>query len=131
MEVIDILTVNGLMYANIPVWSVKENAFRRPLMLIDTGATITSFGAKELKHLGCYNENKKLKVRTASHAVEVYEVNLPKIQIASFELNDVKAHAHSTFDDFYFDGIIGMNVLGSFNFSVNLDTKTITLQKRT
>jgi clan AA aspartic protease (TIGR02281 family) len=127
---IEIKIRNDLIYANVPVWSVTDNDYREAFVLIDTGATVTAFSNIALKNLGCYNENKKASVRTASGFVDVHETSVPKIQLGSVELTDVDVHAHKYLDDFHFDGIIGMNILNRFNFSVNFDEQIITLEKR-
>ena len=130
IEKIDIRVRNDLMYSYIPVWSVAENEYLNAYMLIDTGASVTSFGDLSLKRLGCYSEEKKTSVKTAGCNVDVFEVRIPKIKIASFELFNVKAHSHAFLSEFYFDGIIGMNVLKLFNFSVNFDKQEMSLEKR-
>ncbi|MCL1822779.1 MAG: retroviral-like aspartic protease family protein [Oscillospiraceae bacterium] len=130
MMYIEIKTRNDLIYANVPVWSIIDNDYKEALVLIDTGATVTAFSDAALKSLGCYNEEKKASVRTASGFVDVYEVNIPKVQLGSFELINITVHAHTYLDDFHFDGIIGMNILNQFNFGVNFDTQIMTLEKR-
>jgi len=120
----------NLMYVHIPVWCKPENRYRDACMLIDTGASVTAFSSAALKKLGCYNEHKKATVRTASDFVDVYVVRIPKMQIASFELTDVEVHAHASLDEFHCDGIIGMNILTAFDFSVTFADKTLTLTKR-
>jgi len=130
MEKITIKTRNNLMYADIPIWSMAENRYLNAFMLIDTGANVTSFAQTALKRLGCYNENKKTRVTTASGVVDVYEVKFPKIRLGNTELVDVDVHSHIHLDNLLFDGIIGMNILRKFNFSVDFDKALLTLENR-
>jgi len=121
---------NGLIYADVPFWSITDEKFLTALVLIDTGACVTSFGESALRRLGCRLDGKKSSVNTASGSVDVREATVPKIDFGSIELTDVAVHSHTYLDNFPFDGIIGMNVLSLFNFSVNFDDKSITLEKR-
>jgi len=127
---IEIEIRNGLMYANVPFWSMVEEKYLDALVLIDTGASVTSFPDTTLKRLGCRFDGKKSSVNTANGFVDVREVTVPKVLFGSIELTDVMVHAHTYLENFLFDGIIGMNVLSLFNFSVNFDDKSITLEKR-
>jgi predicted aspartyl protease len=131
MNQIEIRTRNNLVYADIPVWSATENKYLKAVMLIDTGANTTAFADSALKKLGCYNEDRKTTVRTASGYVEVHIISLSKIQLGDTELCDVETHAHSYLDDFHFDGILGMNVLRQFNLEINFDNSLLTINKRT
>jgi clan AA aspartic protease (TIGR02281 family) len=130
MVQVEIKIRNELIYANVPIWSINDNDYREAFVLIDTGATVTAFSEIALKKLGCYKEDKKKSVRTASGFVDVHETCIPRIQLGPIELTDVMVHAHAYLDDFHFDGIIGMNILSRFNFGVNFDKKTITLEIR-
>ncbi|MCL2053395.1 MAG: retroviral-like aspartic protease family protein [Oscillospiraceae bacterium] len=97
--------------------------------MIDTGANVTSFAERALKKLGyCYGE--KSIARTAGGFVDVHEAKISKMMIGSVELTNVDVHSHKNLDSFHFDGIIGMNVLGKFNFSVNFDNNIIAFEKR-
>jgi clan AA aspartic protease (TIGR02281 family) len=127
---INIRVRNGLILADIPVWSVVKSEYLKAIMLIDTGASVTAFADYALKRLGCYNEEKKSSVRTAGGFVNVHVVKLPKVQLGNVEIEDVDVHAHTNLDDFHFDGIIGMNILEKFNFSINFDKKLLTLEER-
>jgi len=120
---------NGLMYAYVPFWSLVEKDYLKAFVLIDTGASVTAFGNSALKRLGFRLDGKKSSVNTASGAVEVREVTVPKILLGSIELNNITVHAHTYLDNFLFDGIIGMNVMGLFNFSVDFGDMEIVFKQ--
>ncbi|MCL2054367.1 MAG: retroviral-like aspartic protease family protein [Oscillospiraceae bacterium] len=130
MEKINIKIIKGLMYADVPFWSIVDNRYRKVFMLIDTGANTTSFAERVLKELGCFSNAKKSKARTAGGYVDIHEIQVPKVKIGSVELTNVDVHSHKNLDSFPFDGIIGMNVLSLFNFSVNFDDNIITFDGR-
>ena len=130
MEQIRIEIVDELMYARIPFWSIADNKYRNAFMLIDTGANVTSIAARALQKLGCYSETEKSTARTVGGSVDIYKVQIPKMMIGSLVLTDVAVHSHENLNEFPFDGIIGMNVLRQFNFSVNFDDNILSLEKR-
>jgi len=127
---LEIVLRNGLMYAYVPFWSLAEKDYLKAFVLIDTGASVTAFGDSALRRLGFQLDGKKSSVNTASGTVEVREVTVPKILLGSIELNNIKVHAHTYLDSFLFDGIIGMNVMGLFNFSVNFNDMAISFERR-
>jgi predicted aspartyl protease len=119
-----------LIYADIPIWSKKENRYLDARVLIDTGANVTSFSDIASKTLGFYDNSKTAKVKTASGVVSVCVLKIPRIMLGDTELVDIEAHSHSHLDSFNLDGIIGMNILRLFNFNINFDEQLMTLNKR-
>ncbi|MCL2053051.1 MAG: retroviral-like aspartic protease family protein [Oscillospiraceae bacterium] len=130
MERIKIMVVNNVMYAQIPFWSISDNEYRGMFVMIDTGATTTAFSSDVLKDLGCYSESKKGTARTAGGFVDTYEVIVPKIKVGNMELADVGVSSHELLNEFPFDGILGMNILMQFNFSIDFDENIVTFKKR-
>ncbi|MCL2053709.1 MAG: retroviral-like aspartic protease family protein [Oscillospiraceae bacterium] len=130
MEFLEIKMVRELLYAPIMFWCVADNDYLSMLVLIDTGAAITTFSDSALKRLGYVTDDKSISIRTGGGTTTANEVIIPKIQIGSVELTNICAHSNRFLDEFKINGILGMNILSKFNFSVNFDESIISLKKR-
>ena len=130
MEKLDIITINDLMYADILFWNIPQSKYQNILVMIDTGAKITTFSDSALKRLGYSTNNKPITVRTGGGETTASEVTIPKIKICDVELTDVIAHSNGFLDSYKIDGILGMNVLRQFNFSVDFNENVITFDRR-
>ena len=130
MEKLKINIVNGLMYTDIGAWNANKHKYCDMSVLVDTGAAITTIPDSILKGLGCLTYNKTTKVRTASGIEEMREVIIPKIKLGNVELENIAVHSYHFPYKFDFDGILGMNVLREFNFSVDFDENIIELRNR-
>ena len=110
---IDMTSGVPLVYAKL--WSRKDAVFRPILLLLDTGATVTTI-SKDILHLLGYDGKAKTRITTASGIEYVDEMILDKIMLAGFELHDVMVYAH-TFpqESFASGGVVGINVLSKFD----------------
>ncbi|MCL2053890.1 MAG: retroviral-like aspartic protease family protein [Oscillospiraceae bacterium] len=130
MGKLDIVIIKDLIYAEVDFWSVIDNDYFSMRVLIDTGAAITTFSDSAIKRLGYITYDKPITVRTGGGITTANEVTVPKIQISSFELIDIPAHSNKYLDEFKIDGIIGMNILSKFIFTVNLNENIIIFDNR-
>ena len=130
MEKLKISRVGGLMFLDIEIWSAKQNKYRNMAILLDTGASVTTISNFILDALGCADAGQTVAVTTAGGTVKVNTKTIPRIKVGSTIIDDIEVYAHDFPDGCFSDGVLGMNVLGRFNFSVNLDNGLIELEKR-
>ena len=120
MEKLKISRIGGLMFIDIELWSVKENKYRNMAILFDTGASVTTISDFILTGIGCTKTCDSIAVTTASGMIKVHAKTVPKIRLGSLEIQDVQVYAHNFPDECFSDGVLGMNILDNFNFSINL-----------
>ncbi|MCL2055005.1 MAG: retroviral-like aspartic protease family protein [Oscillospiraceae bacterium] len=130
MEQLRIKIIRDLMYSKVKFWSVIDNEYLSLRVLVDTGARITTFSDSALKRLGYITDKKPVTIRTGGGIATANEVTIPKIQIGTVELTNVTAHSNEFLDNFKIKGILGMNVLSQFIFTVNLNDNIIILNRR-
>jgi clan AA aspartic protease (TIGR02281 family) len=130
VEKLRISRISGLMFVDIEMWSAKENKYRSVALLLDTGASVTTVSDFILAGIGCADTGKARVVTTAGGAIHVRVKTIPKLKIGTTEIMDVEVYAHDFPDECFSDGVLGMNILEQFNFSVNLDDNIIELEKR-
>ncbi|MEQ3639112.1 MAG: retropepsin-like aspartic protease [Alteromonas sp.] len=94
---------------------------QRAFMILDTGASTTAISSnlyarlgkmRNLSFIGIFN------VQTASGSVEAPLVRIPEFRFAGYTFNDVSAIVlpEEALPDA--DGLLGMNILGEFDFSI-------------
>ena len=117
------LPINGYSNSitiNMHIWNMVLKKYNTMLIIVDTGASTTTISKDVLYKLG-YNLNdcKETTILTASKKEQVKSVNVEKIKIENYELNDIEVYSHEFPEDsFYADGVLGLNVLTKFD--VNL-----------
>jgi len=107
---------------------------QKAMMILDTGASTTAISSRLYARLG---KNRRLtfignfNVRTASGTIEAPLVKIPRFYFAGYEFNDVSAIVlpEEALPDT--DGLLGMNILGEFDFSIMPQSSELRLVKRT
>ncbi|MCL2053963.1 MAG: retroviral-like aspartic protease family protein [Oscillospiraceae bacterium] len=130
MEKLGITTINDLIYTDILFWNVSQSKYQNIIVMVDTGAKTTTFSDSTLSRLGYLTNSKPITVRTGGGDLTASEVKIPKLKVGNIELNDIIAHSNGFLDNYKIDGILGMNVLRLFNFSVDFDENVVTLKRR-
>ncbi|MEE8483752.1 MAG: aspartyl protease family protein [Nitrospinota bacterium] len=98
--------------------------------LFDTGASTTLVSPALEKKLGLKKiPDSEMVMHTANGEFDTYLVNIDRLRVGSIDLKDVKAAVR----DFAqkgarTTGILGMNVLEKYTFTINPKTKTIHLK---
>lgn len=106
---------------------------QQAVMILDTGATTTAISSRlyarlgrtrRLTFLGNFN------VGTASGTIEAPLVQIPRFYFAGYEFENVSAIVlpEAALPDT--DGLLGMNVLGEFDFSIRPQSSELWLSKR-
>jgi clan AA aspartic protease (TIGR02281 family) len=106
---------------------------QRAFMILDTGASTTAISSnlyarlgkmRNLSFIGIFN------VQTASGSVEAPLVKIPEFRFAGYTFNDVSAIVlpEEALSDA--DGLLGMNILGEFDFSILPKEDVLILNKR-
>ncbi|WP_420933245.1 retropepsin-like aspartic protease family protein [Alteromonas sp. A081] len=106
---------------------------QRALMILDTGASTTAISSnlyarlgkmRNLTFIGIFN------VQTASGSVEAPLVRIPEFRFAGYMFNNVSAIVlpEEALPDA--DGLLGMNILGEFDFSILPKDDVLVLKKR-
>ena len=106
---------------------------QKAVMILDTGASTTAISSRLYARLG---RTKRLtfignfNVRTASGTIEAPLVKIPRFYFAGYEFTDVSAIVlpEEALPDT--DGLLGMNVLGEFDFSILPQSNELRLKKR-
>ena len=102
-------------------------------MILDTGASTTAISSnlyarlgkmRNLSFIGIFN------VQTASGSVEAPLVRIPEFRFAGYTFNNVSAIVlpEEALPDA--DGLLGMNILGEFDFSILPQEDVLVLDKR-
>ncbi|MDO6568712.1 retropepsin-like aspartic protease [Alteromonas sp. 1_MG-2023] len=102
-------------------------------MVLDTGATTTAIttglfnqlgGLKKLTFIGNFDVN------TASGTISAPLVHIPTFYFAGYRFNDVSALVLPAEALPNSDGLLGMNILGKFDFSISPQDSELTLKVR-
>ena len=102
-------------------------------MILDTGASTTAISSRLFARLGRMRNLTfigNFNVRTASGTIEAPLVQIPRFYFAGYEFNDVSAIVlpEDALPDT--DGLLGMNVLGEFDFAILPKTNELILSER-
>ena len=130
MEKLRINGISGLLFVDIELWSDADNTYRDMSILLDTGASVTTISDFILTGIGYGSYGKTINVTTASGTISVQTKTIRKIRIGSVEIDDVEVYAHDFPEECFSDGVLGMNVLGLFNFKVDMDRNILELELR-
>jgi clan AA aspartic protease (TIGR02281 family) len=118
----------GLVYAYIHFWNIKENDFSPVLLLIDTGASVTTISVDIIQKLGYDVAGGKLDYITTASGIEpVRAVNINKIVIDRFEFNDIKVYAHTFPEESLSSGVLGLDILSQFDVNLLFSKQLIEL----
>ncbi|WP_334048680.1 retropepsin-like aspartic protease family protein [Alteromonas gracilis] len=102
-------------------------------MILDTGASTTAISSRLFARLGRMRNLTfigNFNVRTASGTIEAPLVQIPRFYFAGYEFNDVSAIVlpEDALPDS--DGLLGMNVLGQFDFAIMPQSSELILTER-
>jgi predicted aspartyl protease len=110
---------------------IRHTFSARPLMAIDTGCALTLISPRIATEAGLDPGVSKSKVQLLGVAGSLWasEIILPRVSFFGMAVPNVKALCHPLPPTFGLDGILGLNFLKHFNFNVNHDTETITVDR--
>ncbi|GMM72775.1 hypothetical protein MTsDn5_27270 [Alteromonas gracilis] len=102
-------------------------------MILDTGASTTAISSRLFARLGRMRNLTfigNFNIRTASGTIEAPLVQIPRFYFAGYEFNDVSAIVlpEDALPDA--DGLLGMNVLGQFDFAIMPQSSELILTER-
>ncbi len=105
-----------------------EQQFPAKLM-IDTGATLTILDADIANRFGLVGqyETQELNLNTAGGAIDGTALTLSSLSLGSRNLENVKVGV-IPMSQFQFDGLLGMNVLSRFEFSIDQQNGILNLR---
>ncbi|WP_334059412.1 retropepsin-like aspartic protease family protein [Alteromonas sp. S005] len=106
---------------------------QKATMILDTGASTTAISSRLFARLGRMRNLTfigNFNVRTASGTIEAPLVQIPRFYFAGYEFNDVSAIVlpENALPDS--DGLLGMNVLGQFDFAIMPQSSELVLTER-
>ena len=106
---------------------------QKATMILDTGASTTAISSRLFARLGRMRNLTfigNFNVRTASGTIEAPLVQIPRFYFAGYEFNDVSAIVlpEGALPDS--DGLLGMNVLGQFDFEIMPQSSELILTER-
>ena len=106
---------------------------QKATMILDTGASTTAISSRLFARLGRMRNLTfigNFNIRTASGTIEAPLVQIPRFYFAGYEFNDVSAIVlpEDALPDS--DGLLGMNVLGQFDFAIMPQSSELILTER-
>ena len=122
--------VSGTLLMAIRLWDRTDKKYRWASLTFDTGASVTTISTEILHQLG-YEPLKvgKVTITTASDVVRVQKYKLDKMMIGNIEIEDVDIYAHKFPEECFSLGVIGLNVLRSFDIELSFSTQIIRFKK--
>lgn len=102
-------------------------------MILDTGASTTAISSRLFARLGRMRNLTfigNFNVRTASGTIEAPLVQIPRFYFAGYEFNDVSAIVLPEDAPPDADGLLGMNILGQFDFAIMPQSSELILTER-
>ena len=115
-NIVKINMYNDIPMIDIYLWDVNKRIYRNMLVVLDTGASVTTLSKDILYTLGYeVGSKKKTRVTTASGVEYVAEIIAEKVRIGSMELENVKLYGHTFPQESFAVGVVGMNVLKYFD----------------
>ena len=106
---------------------------QKATMILDTGASTTAISSRLFARLGRMRNLTfigNFNIRTASGTIEAPLVQIPRFYFAGYEFNDVSAIVLPEVALPDADGLLGMNVLGQFDFAIMPQSSELILTER-
>jgi predicted aspartyl protease len=120
----------GLPMVYIELWNKKKSSYSDLLITLDTRASVTTISADILLRAGHDISSGRInRVTTASGVVYVRELVIDKIRLGTIELNDVLVYAHTFPQESFSSGVLGLNVLSTFDVNFQFSKGLLTLEK--
>ena len=129
-EKIGMHNLGGALYIDVDVWDKSAQIFRRGFLMFDTGATVTTISSDILAGLG-YNttDGPVQQITTGSGIAFVKEVEVDKIRLGTYEIENVKVYSHTFPDESFSTGVIGLNVISLFDINLLFSKRLIEFNK--
>lgn len=102
-------------------------------LLVDTGASITTLTQASFYSLSSYSdaaEQEKRIFHTANGSVQGTVYLVPELTIGPYLLENTKIAVLDFEMEEGIDGLLGMNVLGQFNFQIDQENKSLVLNRK-
>lgn len=101
-------------------------------LLIDTGASVSMLSQERFNELSAYQSLEYVKTLTLNTAGGEIQAELYRVPLFSIEGYSVENMLFTVSPDFtsVHDGLLGMNFLRQFKFSINQDRETLSLEKK-
>ena len=117
---------SNVMQVGIYLFDRNIEKFKHMNITFDTGASRTVISRDILYYLGYdISTNSKTRIITASGVEFVDKVVLDKIKIGNCVLEDIEVYAH-TFPEASFSlGVIGLNIISQFNWTMDFDNNEL------
>lgn len=115
----------------IPPVIIDHYLVVEPVMVLDTGCSVTMITPELAAELGIIvaDLEPNSKIYSVTGAAATVELTLNRISLLGLSVENVKVLCHPLPPRLELDGILGLNFLRHFNFEINHDTETITLEK--
>ena len=104
---------------------------RKARLLLDTGASVSGLTSYFLlRHSALVKNSRPLQLNTASGQVTSYAFRVEQLRLANLKFNN-HTLAHLPMDDVRdFDGLLGVDILGRFDFFIDQNNARLVLRKR-
>ena len=98
-------------------------------LMVDTGCSVTTISSEVLKNIKHTKLNSKADVLTANGVAKMSEVRLNVLNIQGIKYSNMRARVANTLLPAAAAGILGMDILGRFNFFVDIDDNALYISK--
>lgn len=97
-------------------------------LLIDTGASMTVIKSSVAENLpGLSGSSESVTMKTANGEIQGEKINVSNMKIGVLDFQDIKLGV-IPLENFEYDGLLGMDVLGQYQFFIDSQTNTLYLR---
>jgi len=119
----------GVLQIGVRLWSRTQNKYRWLYLTFDTGASVTVLSPEILYQLGCIPLNENATMTTASGVEQVRRFKLDKMIIGDIIIDDVEVYAHKFPEECFSVGVVGLDILKSFDLEILFSKQIIKLKR--
>lgn len=116
----------------LPPVKIEHKVALRPRMALDTGAKFTLITPSFASEVG-FDLDKvesSMVLVGIGAKVKALELIIPRLYLLGMPVENVKAVCYPLLSTMKIDGILGLNFLQHFNFRIDNDTETMTVDRR-
>jgi len=125
---LDMSFLSDLIMVDVSLWNKIINGYSHMLITVDTGASVTTISTDMLHKLGYdISSGKEKRIITASSVEYVRSVIIDRFKIGGIELENIEVYAHTFPESSFSLGVLGLNVLKSFDINLLFSKREIEL----
>ena len=132
MKKIDKISVDFEVVKTKIITKVKLPNIKYPIdLVVDCGATMTTMTPQLFKRLNLQEKNTApINIKGINSTERSFSTLIPSFTIGNIDLGEIRVAIGTMLPEFQNKVLLGMNILGWFNFTVNMNGKLLTLIPR-